>query len=246
MLLLIFLGASCARKAEEFKYEKDQTELYFESEIKSLISENKNLDNVDGVSPIINAVNKNYLDSVRLLIKNGANVNVRESHTGSTALHAAVAPATAPRPNEMEEKIIRLLLENNADMTIADNMGITPLSKAAANGRLEAFNILLEAGANPQDLDGNGLNALHHAASKGYYEIVQILIDREMDVNKLTSRNESPLDLANHKTSKRDYENARQTDEDAFPGADYEKTIEILKEAGALTGKEISPSETRN
>ena len=246
LVLILLLGASCSRKTQGPSYKKSEKEISFENDVKTMIDEKQNLDGKEGVPPIINAAANGYLDSVALLIKNGANVNVREGLTRSTPLHAAIATATAPLPDEMEQKIIKLLLENKALVDTTDKMGVTPLAKSANNGRIEAFKLLLNAGANFEIKDNNGMSAMHHAASKGYHEIVKILIERKMSVNELSNNNETPLDLANYKASQKDYEKLRKDDKSAFPGADYDKTIKLLKENGGKTGKEVVPPTPEN
>ena len=44
-------------------------------------------------------------------------------------------------------EVVKLLLENGADVTIATESGITPLNSASGGGHVEVVKLLLEKGA---------------------------------------------------------------------------------------------------
>lgn len=84
------------------------------------------------------------LDTVRLLIKNGADINARNC-VGRTALLTAVDCS--------EKDLVDLLLSNGANANVLTNGNILPLHQAIymsrKNESLEIIKSLIEAGANP-------------------------------------------------------------------------------------------------
>ena len=75
-------------------------------------------------------MNLKDIESVKLLIKNGADVNYRNNR-GQTALMHSTNP-----------EITKLLLDNNADINIVDNFGNTALSIAEFNGFTDIVKLL--------------------------------------------------------------------------------------------------------
>jgi uncharacterized protein len=63
-------------------------------------------------------------------------------------------------------EIVRLLLENNADVDIKTDLGATALMIAAANGHTEIVRLLLEKGANASLRNSNGKTAADVAANE--------------------------------------------------------------------------------
>jgi ankyrin repeat protein len=75
-------------------------------------------------TPLAAAVSENYLPAAAILLKHGANPNVR-SRNGMTPLHWA---ADDWRPDSMvSSNMFELLLANKADPNVRDNNGETPL-----------------------------------------------------------------------------------------------------------------------
>ncbi|XP_008548013.1 putative ankyrin repeat protein RF_0381 [Microplitis demolitor] len=81
----------------------------------------------------------NY-DIVKYLIDNGVDINVAlenfDSTTGETALHLAAATGT--------KEIIKLLLDNNANINAKNIKGITPIIKAVKANNHDAMDALME------------------------------------------------------------------------------------------------------
>jgi len=114
---------------------------------------------------IFNSKQTNQSECIRLLIENGANVEIGYLPSNETPLHHS----TAPMGNENLETI-KLLLENNANpnaKTIPDiishnfysgakTKGETPLHRAAAFCSVEAIELLIKFGAVKEILDVNG------------------------------------------------------------------------------------------
>jgi ankyrin repeat protein len=93
---------------------------------------------------------------VGLLLEKGANVKCR-SNSGQMSLWWAAKMG--------DEAVVKLLLENGADMESVDGTyGLAPLSWAAKNGHEAVVKLLLEKGADVESEDDVGQTPLSWAA----------------------------------------------------------------------------------
>jgi ankyrin repeat protein len=153
-----------------------------------------------------------YDDMVTFLIKNGANVNLKDSE-GKTALLWASSNSL---PNA------EILVANGAKINESANDGMTPFLKATlgvSSGKvpIEMCELLRSNGANInaelKRQGASGWTALHYAIINGDGELVKYLIKHGANVNKATGEGSTPLYLAKLE--------------------DNEAIIRILKNAGA-------------
>ena len=149
-----------------------------------------------GEPPILSAARTGSLDTVRLLVRHGADINAQESLRGQTALMWAAA--------ENHAAVVRTLLELGADVharsagagTVrsgaldADQrapqrvtVGFTPLLFAARQGALESARVLVAAGADVDEQGPRGTNALLIATRNYHYELAAFLVARGADPN---------------------------------------------------------------
>jgi ankyrin repeat protein len=177
-----------------------------------------NLALLSGETPLMTAVDKGNIDTVRLLLEKGANVNAKESKGGQTALMWAAAGK--------HPQITKLLVEHEADFRARSKGDFTPLLFAAQQGDVEsgltligagadvndarkrdrltalmvaaasghdAFSVLLlEKGADPNMTDDRGYSALHHAAlNQNSVELLKALLAHGADPNARTTRDAS-------------------------------------------------------
>jgi uncharacterized protein len=169
----------------------------------------------DGDPPPIGSGSLNSLDLVRALVTHGADVNLRLEHgesgrgrfttTGSTPLLLAARASDVP--------LLRLLIELDADPTLANKDNSTPLLAAAGVGALsdgdesagtdeealETVRLLLDLGADINATDNNGETAMHGAAYQSRWTLVQLLADRHADIDIWNQKNKwgwTPLMIA--------------------------------------------------
>ena len=104
--------------------------------IDRLVKEGNDLDERDdeGMTPLIRAINMNQKESVAVLLKNGANVNTPDTQFLNTPLHYAVIQGNS--------SIVRLLIEQKADITARNNEGKLPYDLALAKGNKEMAELL--------------------------------------------------------------------------------------------------------
>ena len=86
-----------------------------------------------------------HIDIAKLLIENGADVNVKDEIFSVTAL------MLANNKNRSEEdciKVMKLLIENGADTEVENKLTRTVLLQAAIGGRFDIVKFLIKNGAN--------------------------------------------------------------------------------------------------
>lgn len=88
---------------------------------------------------LISAVIPNKSDAVKILIRDGADVNIRGEQNSTALMHAA---------NYNNEEIVETLIEARANLDLRDNQKNTALMFAAMHGNLKVAEILVQAGAN--------------------------------------------------------------------------------------------------
>jgi ankyrin repeat protein len=108
-----------------------------------------------------------FIDTIKLLLKYGAEVNAA-SNNKMTALFLAAQGG--------HEKAVSLLLKNGAEPDLAGVAGMTPLYRAVQNGHHKVVNQLLEAGANPNLIKNDGTSVLLNAIKRGYFDIAKDLL----------------------------------------------------------------------
>lgn len=140
----------------------------------------------NGILPIDVAVEVGNEYAVRLLLLHGANADVRVN--GYTQLQRACWFG--------HEKVIELLLQNNADVNETAAQKITALHIAVVKGTCGAVKLLLDAGANANAQDLNMWTPLHNAALGNKNHMVRLLIEGRADPNLANSDGKLPHQLS--------------------------------------------------
>jgi uncharacterized protein len=123
----------------------------------------------DGWAPLHLAAAFGGPEATALLLSHGAHVHrFSRNPQHNQALHACVALS-------QDCGTVRLLIEQGADVNMAQAGGYTPLHQAAANGRADLVGILLEAGANPVTLCHQGKAPADYARERKHDAVVQLL-----------------------------------------------------------------------
>jgi hypothetical protein len=133
---------------------------------------------------LVPAAREGHAESVRALLRRGAQVDAKEP-SGATALIAAASNGHA--------EIVRVLLAAGADPNAGNNLGRTALMSAAGNRYAEIVRELVKARADVNAKDAEGRTALTLAASAGQAEITQTLIQAGADVNAASAAGDTAL-----------------------------------------------------
>jgi len=144
-----------------------------------------------GQTPLFKASEKGHLTIVKLLLKNGANLNVKDKD-GATPLHVASYYGN--------QEVVKLLLVNGTNVNSQDVDGVTPLYNASKRGYLEIVKLLLDARANVNmqtyDLRETALHIItekDNMETDNYLEIAKLLIKFGADINATDKFGDTPL-----------------------------------------------------
>lgn len=151
-----------------------------------------------GQTPLALAAELNNLDAMKMLIENGADVNLNDQND------LAYTPIeTAARKGNIEA--IQLLLDNGADINKGNSINTNAFIGACISANMKTIEFLLDNGANINHTDHEGQNALHYICKYGkkwsssisFFEIIygvehEVPYDRTQDfadvVYKLAKR----------------------------------------------------------
>jgi ankyrin repeat protein len=139
-----------------------------------------------GCMSIHTAAREGNLKEVRRQLAWGVNVNERHFFTRDTLLIEAAANGHVD--------VVKLLIENGADVNLKGEAWYGPLHAAAARGHIEVVKILLENGADVNIFHQN--KPLHNAAMNGHIEVAQILLAHGADINVKGTDEAAPLHTA--------------------------------------------------
>ncbi|HEX6162343.1 MAG TPA: ankyrin repeat domain-containing protein [Vicinamibacterales bacterium] len=140
-------------------------------------------------APIATAAQNGDRESVRALLKKGADVNEAQGD-GSTALHWAAIKGDA--------ELARMLVYAGANVRATTRIGAyTPLYLAAKGGYSDVVAVLLTAGADPKAPTSNGTTPLMIAAAAGDTKSITSLVENGAEINaRDTAKGETPLMFA--------------------------------------------------
>jgi ankyrin repeat protein len=227
-ILVVSLSLSSCRKKPEIRNSPELCSAAYRGDdvlARTLLQNGADVNSRDlnGCTPITEAVGGGHLSTVKLLIEKGGDLNA-PCASGANPLFIAASRG--------HEDIVRLLLDKGADFNRADAMGGSALTYAIneghtgivrtlinrgaeVNGRLTygetplilavkrdneaAVRMLLDDGATVRVADHNSESPLHYAIERGNTGIAQLLIEKGADVNLRAGDGFTPLHLARSK-----------------------------------------------
>ncbi|KAF3905359.1 Ankyrin-2 [Arthrobotrys entomopaga] len=154
------------------------------------------------------AAKPHYKEVVELLSRDQANLLVRDKY-GRDAL----ITATDMNTHDVDEEIIKMLIQRGSDLSAVEDSGRGSLEFAAINGHINVIKMLLAGGAPLTNRDGFGRVALHYAAMGGSDTAARLLLDNGVAVDAVDKDQWTALHYASR------------------PG--HTKVMEVLKAAGA-------------
>ncbi len=129
------------------------------------------------------------IETVRIAIKSGADVNAAAPVKSLTALHMAAYNG--------HSEIVKLLLKHGATVDCRDDEGKTPLIHACTGPFAKTVEILLDAGADVNAKDSTeAFTPLMMGAGLGQTEVVKVLLRHNADKSMLDDDDESAIDHA--------------------------------------------------
>ncbi len=175
-------------------------------------------DYADGYAPLHEAAEANHPEIMKLLIKEGADLNIQSKHH-VTPLHIA--------SNQNHPEIVRILIDSGANLNVVTLKNVTPLMYSSEYNHIDIVKMLLKAGADPNIvINANGATALHLAVINGHDVIIRLLLKAKADtLIAIPGYGSTALDLAR---------NYKITDN---PPESWDKIIKLLKKAEAKAKK---------
>jgi ankyrin repeat protein len=127
-------------------------------------------------------------------------INIPHDKRGNTYLHIVASRG--------RDDVIKVLIENNADINQQNIDGETCFHEAVESGRFKTVKLLIEYGANVNLKDKNGNTALHMAASNyreieefqkdvyDYDKVISILLQKGLSPKTKNNFGKQPFDLS--------------------------------------------------
>lgn len=160
--------------------------------LKYLISKKANLNPVGCKlgGPLHIACRRANVEFVEILVQAGADVNLVSNSVAGNPLQAAARCWDGIRSQEVQEKIIRYLInEAKADVTVLGGMQGCALNAICGWAGVEMVKLLLEKGAKTDVIDEMGRTVIHYAAMKNLENLQHIVsIGVEIDAEDYMGR----------------------------------------------------------
>ncbi|XP_004608498.2 ankyrin repeat domain-containing protein 55 isoform X1 [Sorex araneus] len=171
----------------------------------------------EGCTPLMHAVSGRQVDTVKLLLKMGANINMQDAY-GRTSLCLATylgwlegcvsllrngAKHNIPDKNgrlplhaataEPDVRLLTVLVQqsNLSEINHQDNEGMTPLHWAAFHNQPQHTQMLLKKGADPTLVDKDFKTALHWAVQSGNRILCSIILNHHQGPSIINYDDES-------------------------------------------------------
>ncbi|EGC30229.1 hypothetical protein DICPUDRAFT_158053 [Dictyostelium purpureum] len=136
-------------------------------------------------------INSDYKKVEQLLDKKSSLANSVDS-SGYYPLHYAVR-------SDSNNNIVKLLLDNGADVNCKTQGGATPLHRSSFCGSLKNTKLLLECNAKIDEQDSDGMTALHKAYKQNHKEIVNLLLSFGANETIKDKKQQTPIELTSSK-----------------------------------------------
>ncbi|MBK8397260.1 MAG: ankyrin repeat domain-containing protein [Leptospiraceae bacterium] len=201
LILLIPLFTFCAinrTKEEPVSNLNSQNLSLAQNEMTTSISNNLS-------ERLILATLQGNANEVRVLLKSkNLNINYRNSDGDASIHHATGFISADDLGNETPVgniAIVKLLIQNNADINIPNRRGDSPLLNASMFCQYEIAKFLIDSGANVKFKNAQENTALHNAVHCPL-KIVKLLLNNNVNLNDKNSDGKSPLDCAKEFSNK--------------------------------------------
>jgi len=171
-----------------------------------------------GMSCLSQAVEKNNIRIVKVLLENKAKINASDRLYFRTPLHEAsvsgffnMAKFLIESKSDVNstdnqgqtplylatwrgwKEICKELVKGGAIVDAKDNASSTPLMRASVKHGAPLADFLLSCGASISIIDRSGKNSLHHACRENAPDVIKLLISKKANINTVDRYRRTPL-----------------------------------------------------
>ena len=140
-----------------------------------------------GNTAFTSAASMGETSTVKLLLENGAHVNISDKSFNTAIIHAV---------SEGHTETVKALIEAGADVNWKNELGMCALLYAVSRSSPEIVRMLLDAGASTDVTGFSGGTAFHLAAKRGDTEVMQLLFGRGIDIDARNDAGKTALKIA--------------------------------------------------
>ena len=137
------------------------------------------------------AVRAGEIDELKRLLKEeGADINEIGPGKQTVLMHSVLGGCKA---------CVKLALEHNADVTIGEQDGYTPMHGAAFQGRPHIAKMLIDHGLDPQDVHSDGFQPIHRASwgkEQRHADTLQVFLDNGVPYDTPSKGGHTAIDMA--------------------------------------------------
>ena len=144
-----------------------------------------------GISLLHKAVIIGNIDLVKLLVENGADLDIELPRLNSN--HMRLTPILYA-VIQNKKNIVSYLINQGVDVDKKLNSNTTILHHASAHNHVDLVKLIISKDADINSCDTNGMSPLHYASNIGNKKIIEILIAAGANVNAKEGKH-TPLDL---------------------------------------------------
>ncbi|XP_034947307.1 putative ankyrin repeat protein RF_0381 [Chelonus insularis] len=138
------------------------------------------------ITPLHAAVEKDYPNIVKLLLKYNANMNLLDS-SNFTPFYLALL--------KKRKIIIDIFLERDIDINFKNGFGSTPLHISCISADIQIIEKLLSRNVPINCVDRYGRTALHIACETGNFVLINLLLDYKADINIKNKFGQTPFHI---------------------------------------------------
>lgn len=155
--------------------------------VKMMLIDQPSLVTIKGI--VRAAVEGCNVELIRFLLRQGADWSDWEYDDSENYYNSSIV--TACKIGLVD--IVRVLIEEGADINKAEHEGETPLGIAACYKKFEVCKLLIENGANPLYKNKNGITSIHWAAQGGDVQIIRFLLPFFENISETDNYGFTPL-----------------------------------------------------
>ena len=161
-----------------------------------------NAQSYSGWTPLHIAFRENRKDMVKLLLREGADINLKDEYGWEAWYYAPqkgyidVMRPSGPITSKNVSFCPPVHPKSTEIINAKNDDGRNPFHLASYCGRTDIVKLLLERGYDADATSGAGSTPLHYASYRGHKDIVQLLLEHGVNVNAVDQAGRTPLHMA--------------------------------------------------